>query len=66
VVIGTGRAVLRKVGIAGINETFLDEALLDVDCDIFVNGAGVRLLLLDAEFGKQVEDAVWFDLELPR
>jgi hypothetical protein len=66
VVIGTGRAVLRKVGIAGINETFLDEALLDVDCDIFVNRAGVRLLLLDAEFRKQIEDPVWLDLELPR
>jgi hypothetical protein len=34
--------------------------------DIFVNGAGVRLLFRDAELGEQVQDLVGLDFQLPR
>jgi hypothetical protein len=37
-----------------------------LDCNVFVDGAGVRLLFRDAKLGQQVEDLVRLDLQLPR
>jgi hypothetical protein len=38
----------------------------ELDRHILVNGAGVRLLFGDAEFGKQLQDFVSFDFQLAR
>jgi hypothetical protein len=36
------------------------------DGDVFVDGAGMRLLLRDAQFGKALEDFMSLDFQLPR
>jgi hypothetical protein len=36
------------------------------NCYIFINGAGVGLLLLHAQFGQQIENDTGLHLKLPR
>jgi hypothetical protein len=41
------------------------EAALEFDSNLFVDRAGMRLLLLHTQFGKHVDDDAGFDLKLP-
>jgi hypothetical protein len=43
---------------------FVSESLLDCDGHVFINRAGMRLLLLDTEFRQQLQDLVRLDLKL--
>lgn len=47
------------------NESFLNEPLLDLNRNVFVDRTGVSLLLLHSQVRQQFENLVWLDFELP-
>jgi hypothetical protein len=61
--VGNGNGpVIISLGLRGIIRVRNSELLLDRDRDVLVDRARVSLLFLDAKFGQQFEDPVWFNL----
>jgi hypothetical protein len=56
-------AVMCRAVASGIGP---EQAVAQHQRDIFVNGARVRLLLLHAQFGQQIENGVRFHFQFPR
>ncbi len=56
---------IRRLGSAARGD-IAGETLPQYDCNVFIDRAGVRLFLMHAQFGQQVDDDPRLNFELPR